>query len=638
MKKIVFSLLLLISISCTTSPKETKAPSSKGSEQEALTGPSTIVPAPAQYLTGQGVFLLQSGMSINLLGDATELKGLADFLIKHPFTKDLNLSVQSSTSNNITLELLPTAMVDLGPEGYSLSVSPARVHIKANKAAGLFYGIQSLLHLIPLDGPAPYTLVACEIKDQPRFAWRGLMLDVSRHFFTVPEVKQYMDAMALYKFNTLHLHLTDDNGWRIEIKALPKLTSVGAWRVERHGTFGDRAPVKAGEPTPYGGYYTHEQIKELVQYGISKHITIIPEIETPGHNMALLAAYPELSCTHEKVFVNPGTNFAEWYADGTFKMLVDNTLNPANEKVYEFLDKIFTEVAMLFPNPYIHIGGDECYHGYWKVDPGVKALMAKENLKDMHEVQSYFIKRVEKILISKNKKLLGWEEILEGGLASKATIMDWRGLHAGVAAAKDGHQVVMTPKTFTYIDYMQGDRSLEFPIYASLSLKKAYSFDPLPDSIDAKNILGGQANLWSEKTPTLRHAFYMTYPRALAVAESVWSPKASKNWNSFIPRVEHHFKLFDRLKWNSSRSLYDGTASVSARDKDLLCTLTTELPDATIHYTMDNTFPDEYAPKYVEPFVVPEGDVTLRFVVVKNDQVMGRMAAIHRNDLLTRVK
>lgn len=621
MKKIIFLFLTLISTTYAQSPFS-----------------AAIIPTPAFAQAGQGSFNLQKGTGITLSGNIGDLQGLADFLIGHPLTKGLNLTVRNASSNVIKLELLKTLAADLGSEGYSLSVNPSLIHIKANKTQGLFYGIQSLLQLLPINGSAPMKISSCEIKDQPRFGWRGLMLDVSRHFFTVPEVKQYIDAMSMYKFNTLHLHLSDDNGWRIEIKSLPKLTSIGAWRAERAGTFGDRTPVKEGEPATYGGFYTHEQIKELVKYAASKHITIVPEIDVPGHSMAMLAAYPELSCTHEKVYVNPGTNFAEWFGNGKFKMLVDNTLNPANEKVYEYLDKVFTEVAMLFPNPYIHIGGDECYHGYWEENAEVKALMARENFKDIHEVQSYFIKRLEKILKSKNKKLLGWDEILEGGLAPEGTVMSWRGMQGGIDAAKLGHDVVMSPTTFAYIDYMQGDRALEFPIYATLTLQKSYAFEPVPEGVNPKYILGGQANLWSEKTPTLRHAFYMSYPRALAIAESVWSPKASKNWNSFTTRVENHFKLFDHLQWNISRSLYDAIATTSKKENDLICTLTTELPEGDIHYTMDNTFPDQFSPKYSSPFVVPEGDVTLRFVVVRKGKVMGRIVAIHRKDLITRAK
>ena len=596
---------------------------------------NNIIPIPVTYKAGTGSFQLKPGTAVSIPQKSAELLRLANQLINHPLTKDLKLIQKNGVSNSIKLEL--SAGASASNEGYTLSVSPGAVLIKANTAAGLFYGIQSFSQLIPLTATnGVYSIPACEISDQPRFGWRGLMLDVSRHFFTVEEVKQYIDAMAMYKFNTLHLHLTDDNGWRIEIKSLPRLTSVGAWRAERFGTFGDRTPVKEGEPTPYGGFYTHEHIRVLVKYAGEKHITIVPEIETPGHAMALLAAYPELSCTHEKVFVNPGTNFAEWFGNGKFKMLVDNTLDPSNELVYEYMDKIFTEVASLFPNPYVHVGGDECYHGYWEKDESCQALMAKEGMKEVMELQSYFIKRCEKILKSKGKKLIGWDEILEGGLAPEATVMSWRGMQGGIEAAKQGHDVVMTPTTFAYIDYMQGDRSIEFPIYASLTLKKTYSFEPIPDGVDPKRILGGQGNLWSEKTPTLRHAFYMSYPRTFAIAETMWSPKEKKAWLDFADRTQHHFNLFDKIQWNISKSLYDAIATTTYKENILKCMLSTELPGGDIHYTIDNTFPDAYSPKYKGEIIVPEGDVTIRFVVVKNGKVMGRTAAIHRKDLIAR--
>lgn len=604
------------------------------SNSSSMAGSNVIVPAPVSYVAASGSFSLKAGTPI--IAKSGDLSDAVNMFVNHPLIKDLRLSKASSGSNGITISLIKEA--SLKPEGYKMNIAPGGIDIQANNPSGAFYALQSLLQLIPVHGKAPYSISSASITDYPRFGWRGLMLDVSRHFFVVDDVKKYMDAMAMYKFNTLHLHLTDDNGWRIEIKALPKLTSVGAWRAERFGTFGDRADVKEGEPATYGGFYTQEQIKDLVKYAAKLNISIVPEIDVPGHSMAILAAYPELSCTHEKVYVNPGTKFSEWYGNGKFKMLVDNTLNPANEQVYNYLDKIFTEVAALFPNPYIHMGGDECYHGYWENDPDCKALMAKENLKDAHEIQSYFVKRVEKIIKSKGKKLIGWDEILEGGLAPEATVMSWRGIQGGIDAAKLGHEVVMSPTTFAYIDYMQGDRSIEFPIYATLTLQKSYSFEPIPDGVEGKYILGGQANLWSEKIPTLRHAFYMTFPRALAIAESVWSPKEKKDWNSFTSRVENHFNLFDKLQWNTSRSLYDAIATTSKANSKLTATLKTEMPGTEIHYTIDNTFPDAYSPKYSAPVDIPEGDVTLRYVVTRGGKILGRTAAISRADLMARAK
>ncbi|RYF47107.1 MAG: beta-N-acetylhexosaminidase, partial [Cytophagaceae bacterium] len=306
-----------------------------------------------------------------------------------------SISPKEGSAGTIQLTLNATPDAKLGDEGYILNATPKGVTITANKPAGLFYGAQTLMQLLPKEIGSKtavstnWAIPSVQITDYPRFGWRGIMLDVSRHFFPKEDVKTFIDQIAKLKYNTLHWHLTDDNGWRIEIKSLPKLTSVGAFRVARSGHFGDRADPKPGEPTPYGGFYTQDDIREIIRYAQDRNVTIVPEIDIPGHSMAALAAYPELSCTKQQVSVNPGTNFADWYGNGTFKMKVENTLNPSDEKVYEFLDKVFTEVAALFPNPYIHAGGDECYKGYWAQDPGCQALMKKLNIHHVEDLQGY---------------------------------------------------------------------------------------------------------------------------------------------------------------------------------------------------------------------------------------------------------
>jgi hexosaminidase len=329
------------------------------------------------------------------------------------------------------------------------------ISISANAFGGYFNALQTLKQLLPVNpSNNRIALPFLSIEDYPRFGWRGLMLDVSRHFFSVEDVKRYINQMVQYKFNVFHWHLTDDEGWRIEIKSLPKLTSVGAWRVDRIGSFGEgRVFPKPGEKATYGGFYTHEQIKDVIAYAKERNVTVVPEIDMPGHCMAVLAAYPELSVNKTPKFVNPGSKFSEWYGDGTFKMLIENTLDPTNEKVYEFAEKVMTEVASLFPGEYIHMGGDECYKGYWEESKDVQAFMKKNKIKDVHELQSYFVKRIEKIVKAKGKKLIGWDEILEGELPSDATVMSWRGMKGGIEAAHKGHKVVMSPTTFAYLDY-----------------------------------------------------------------------------------------------------------------------------------------------------------------------------------------
>ncbi|MFB0944549.1 MAG: beta-N-acetylhexosaminidase, partial [Spirosomataceae bacterium] len=447
----------------------------------------SIIPIPVNYEQTSDMFMLDNQVSIDVRTENGEVKRMVEQFAqiasrsgtKMKFKSVANPSQQDKV---IIFDLNKSPDNQLGEEGYTLEVKNESVQILANKPAGIFNGIQTLRQLLPADyerkdmAMGIGMLMGCKITDYPRFQWRGLMLDVSRHFFTVEEVKEYIDMMARYKFNTLHWHLTDDNGWRIEIKSLPKLTEVGAWRVERFGKFGDRKDPQPDESATYGGFYTQEDIKEIVEYATDRNVSIMPEIDVPGHSMAMLAAYPELSVDGGKRYVNPGTKFAEWYAGGTFKMLIDNTLDPSNEKVYETLDKVFTEVAALFPHEYIHIGGDEAYHGYWEADKVNQKLMKKEGLKNGHELQGYFMRRVGEIIKSKGKKVMGWDEMQEGGLSDGEAIMSWRGIEGGIEAAKLGHPVVMTPKLFTYLDYTQGDHTVEFPIYSDLSLKTAYSF------------------------------------------------------------------------------------------------------------------------------------------------------------------
>jgi len=460
------------------------------------------------------------------------------------------------------------------------------------------------------------------------------MLDVSRHFFTKEEVKAYIDQIARYKYNTLHWHLTDDNGWRIEIKSLPKLTEVGAWRVERAGHFGDRANPKPGEPATYGGFYTHEDIREVVQYAEKRHVTIVPEIDVPGHSMAAIAAYPELSCTGDtSIRVNPGTPFSEWYGNGTFKMLVDNTLNPSDEKVYTFLDKVFTEVAQLCPNPYLHVGGDECYKGFWANDPGCQTLMKKLNIRHVEDLQGYFMNRVEKILSAKGKKLLGWDEILEGGISPGATVMSWRGIKGGIEAAEMGHDVVMTPTTFAYLDYNQGEQTVDPPIYAGLRVSKSYSFEPVPDGVDPKHILGGQGNVWTEQIPHFRHLEYMTYPRAWALSEVYWSPKTAKNWNAFSQRMEGHFQRAELAEINVSTAVYDAIVKTRMQQGKMEVELGTEISGLDIHYTIDDSMPDRFSPKYATPFTLPEGPITLRVQTFRNGKPIGHLITLKKADL-----
>lgn len=607
-----------------------------------------IIPQPVEIQQLAGNFTLSKASTIGY--NRAEAKPVADMLARHLSTPTgFALSAKEGKAAAIYLSLNAKSNDRIGKEGYTLEVGTKSVTIAANQPAGLFYGMQTLLQLFPKEIESPkattpplggggWAVPAVLITDYPRFGWRGLMLDVSRHFFSKEDVKKYIDEMVRYKYNTFHWHLTDDNGWRIEIKSLPKLTEVGAWRVERAGHFGDRAAVQPGEKATYGGFYTHEDIREIVKYAAERNVTIVPEIEMPGHSMAALAAYPELSCTDEKVYVNPGTGFADWFGNGTFRVNMENTLNPSDEKVYEFVDKVLTEVAQLFPNPYIHVGGDECYKGYWKEDAGCQALMKKLGIRHVEDLQGYFMGRVEKMLQAKGKKLLGWDEILEGGISPGATVMSWRGMKGGIEAAHLGHEVVMTPTDYVYIDYCQGDPTIDPPIYAFLRCQKSYSFEPVPEGVDAKLILGGQANLWTEQIPTLRYAEYMTYPRAWALSEVFWSQKKDKNWDNFAKRMEAHFQRSDVAGKNYSKAVYDPIVRTKMVNGKLVLTLASEISGLDTYYTIDDTMPDNHSTKSSgNPVTLPEGPITLRVQQYRNGQPIGHLITLKRGQLEDRV-
>lgn len=608
-----------------------------------------LIPLPVSLERQEGFFELNGSTRI-VAPDQPDARRVADMLaVRLRMPTGLPLPVQqagagtASTAKLILLKLDPGQEKSVGSEGYTLQVTPASVTLSAARPAGLFYGMQTLLQLLPeqvesktLVKGVRWQMPALRIRDQPRFGWRGLMLDVARHFSTKEQVKQFIDEMVRYKYNLLHLHLSDDQGWRIEIKSLPKLTEVGAWRADRTGTFGSFAPPAPDDPSTYGGFYTQEDLKELVKYAADRFVNIMPEIDVPGHSLAALAAYPELSCTPGTYRVNSGEKLMEW-GKGTFWALTDNNLCPANEKVYTFLDQVVTEVAAIFPFEYIHMGGDECAKNFWEKSADIQELMKREQLKDLHEVQSYFVKRVEKIVASKGKKMMGWDEILEGGLAPNAAVMSWRGTKGGIEAAKMGHPVVMAPNTNVYIDLMQGDASIEPPVYGTVRLRAAYDFEPLPEGIDASLVKGGQANLWTEQIYNTRHRQYMVWPRAFAVAESLWSPKNKKEWNGFVDRVEKHFGRFRAAEINYSPSMYDPIVKVSKeRDSSVSVTLSTEVTGLDIYYSFDNSFPDRFYPRYTQPLIPPKDASNLRIVTYRGTAVKGRQMIIPITELQRR--
>lgn len=602
-----------------------------------------IIPEPVSLQKKEGTFALPQQVVIEA-GNQPELKTTVSFLkdrLSIPTGKTVTVS-PSATGAAIRLQLNKTNDAAIGKEGYQLSVTPKQAVIKANTPAGLFYGAQTLVQLFPkeIESATPVTGVkwtapAVDITDYPRFGWRGLMFDVARHFFTKEEVKQYIDQMVRYKYNLLHLGLTNDEGWRIEIKGLPKLTEVGAWNVKKVGYFGAFSPPAADEPRNFGGFYTQDDIKELVQYAKDRFVNILPEVNVPGHSLAAVASYPELSCTPgaDKYVVRSGEQIVNWSTGTKPIALVDNTLCPANDKVYEFVDKVVSQVAALFPFEYIHMGGDECLKNFWEKSDAIKALMQREKLQTMEEVQSYFTARVQKIVAAKGKKLIGWDEIMEGGLPAGTAVMSWRGMKHGTEAAKKGHEVVMSPTTYAYLDYMQADPIIEPRVYASLRLSKSYEFDPLPEGVDPKFIKGGQANLWTEQVYHMRHAQYMTWPRGWAIAESLWSPKEKKNWNNFFRRVEQHFDRYDEAEINYASAVYDPIFKVTrSADKTVQVALSTEVEGLDIYYTVDNTFPDRFSPKYSGPITLPKDAAMLKVITYRGKEPVGRLQVMMKEE------
>jgi hexosaminidase len=517
-----------------------------------------VVPAPVSIKEMSGSFVFSKKSKIILSSLTNENKLAADFLaslVKNPTGFDIPVAEGTKAASGSVFMSIDTAVAN--KEGYVLTVNSQKIIIKAQTAVGLFYAVQTIRQLLPPEverdsvvNNLTLKVPSCEITDEPRFAYRGMHLDVGRHLFPVEYIKRYIDMIALHKMNTFHWHLTEDQGWRIEIKKYPKLTEVGAFRKETIvGHAGKKPAVYDGKP--YGGFYTQEDIRDIVAYAKSKFITVIPEIEMPGHSLAALAAYPELSCTGGPFEV--GT---KW---GVF----DNVYCAGKEETFKFLEDVLTEVIALFPSQYIHIGGDECPKTKWAKCPLCQQRIRQEGLKDEKELQSYFIRRIEKFLISKGKRLIGWDEILEGGLAPEATVMSWRGTAGGIEAAKQGHDVIMSPNKYVYLDYYQCEpEGQPLAIGGYLPLELVYSFNPQFSELNAneqKHILGLQGNVWSEYLSTPQYMEYMTYPRMFAISEIGWTPASKKDFEDFLARFEVQRKRYDKLGINYFKGDYRNT-------------------------------------------------------------------------------
>lgn len=503
--------------------------------------------------------------------------------------------------------------------GYQLKISPEYVSIFARTQTGAINGMQSLLQLQLLQ-PDQRTLPCATITDHPRFGYRGVHLDVSRNFFPATYIKRFLDLMALYKMNTFHWHLTDGAGWRLEIKRYPELTKNAAWR--NYPNWKDwwikgRRYSQEGDPNAYGGYYTQAEAREIVAYAAQRGITVIPEIEMPGHSEEVLAVYPQLSCS--------GIPYK------------NSELCLGNDATFTFLENVLTEVMDIFPSPYIHIGGDEADKKAWKNCPKCQQRIRSEKLKDENELQSYAIRRMEKFLIAHKRKLLGWDEILEGGLAPEATVMSWRGESGGIAAAKEGHNVIMTPGSYCYFDSYQADPATQpEAIGGYLPLDKVYSYEPIPKELDAataKHILGAQANIWTEYIPTSYHLEYMAYPRLLALSEVLWSDTLDKNLANFQQRLQSHYLLLQRLNVNYYRPSYNVTIhpDINAAQHRTVISFGSEQYQPQIRYTLDSSMPNNQSPLYNGPFTVT-GSAPVTAAIFKNDQIQGKPAFLQLDD------
>ena len=593
------------------------------SQKGAIEKDIQIIPKPKQLIRKQGNFQFSATTKFIVNGDAQ--KEIATVLINKLATAAgfrPEISTKIPTKNFIQFKLDPT----LNREGYALDINEKNIIITAGANAGFIYGLESIRQLFPeaIESKSIITTAKWEvpnltIKDEPRFQWRGLMLDLSRHFFDKNYLIETIDRLAMLKMNVLHLHLVDDQGWRIEIKKYPKLTEVGAWRVDQeNAAWNARLVTNPDEKGTYGGFLTQDELKEIVKYAGTKNIDIIPEIEMPAHVSSAIAAYPELACFNQKIGVPSGGLWP-----------ITDIYCAGKETTFEFLQHVIDEVITIFPSKYIHIGGDEATKTNWEKCPDCQKRMKDEGLKDVHELQSYFVKRMEKYINSKGRKLIGWDEILEGGLAPEATVMSWRGTKGGTEAAKQGHDVIMSPESPCYFNFYQGPQNeepLAFDAYNPLN--KVYEFDPVTDTMtpqEANHVLGGQANLWAEYITSPKASEYMIFPRLAALSEVLWSSKENRNWNNFTSRLPSLLKRYDYLGINYAKSAYLVTASAVADldNKVINVTLKNEFQNPDIRYVLGDKNIDNQAIKYVNPIPFKETTV-LKASLFQNDKPVGK--------------
>lgn len=588
-----------------------------------------LVPMPAQVNLLDGKLKFESKVAI--AAKSADEKNVGSFLVTFFKARGVDARVGAQKSN-ISLQVNKQADSRYGAEGYELTVDAKGVTIKANSGAGLFYGAQTLMQLFPTEKKNVIPYVA--IVDEPALKWRGVMLDVARHMVPIEYIKQYVDMLSKYKINTFHWHLTDDQGWRIEIKKYPKLAEISSKRKETlagwYGDYSKANPFKF-DGKEYGGYYTQEQIKDLVAYAAKRYVTIVPEIEMPGHSVSVLAAYPELACKPGKYEV--ATNW------GVFEDIVCPT-----EETIQFYENVLTEVIGLFPGKYIHIGGDEAPKTVWKESKYVQDLMAREGIDHVEKVQGWFNRRIEDFMEKHDRKLIGWDEILEGGISPNATVMSWRGESGGIDAANHGNDVVMSPGSQAmYFDHAQGKVQYEPKDIGrregNATFFRVYSYNPIPHEIDAekrKHIIGAQANVWTEYIKTPEAVNYVTFPRLFALSETLWKPADAKNWNDFTGRLTKHFAKLDAAKVGYRILEPFGLEQINTAGSEFNVALSTPYEGATIRYTTDGTMPSATSPAYTAPITVKAANgekVTFRAVTFLKDGRSSVPAEVVFNDV-----
>lgn len=572
-----------------------------------------VVPMPLEInTTQQASFLLKSGVTVYYPAGNEKMQRNAEFLasyVKAQTGIELQVQAGEGGKGGIVLQL---GLANDNPDAYQLKVDASQVVISSPSEAGVFYGIQTLRKAVDVAEGSNVELPAVEINDQPRFGYRGMMLDVGRHFFSMDEIKTYIDMMALHNINRFHWHLSEDQGWRIEIKKYPKLTEIGSMRKET--VIGHNSGKYDGKP--YGGFYTQEQAKEIVAYAAERYITVIPEIDLPGHMQAALAAYPELGCT--------GGPYEVWTQWG----VSDNVLCAGNDQTIQFIKDVLAEIVEIFPSEYIHVGGDECPKVKWSTCPKcqarIKALGLKSDNKHTKEerLQSYVIHEAEEFLNSKGRKMIGWDETLEGGLAPNATVMSWRGEAGGIEAAKQHHDVVMTPNTYLYFDYYQSKDTETEPmaIGGYLPIERVYSYEPMPKSLspeEQKYIVGVQANLWTEYIPDFKQVQYMVLPRMAALSESQWCAPEKKNYEDFLQRVSRLVNIYAKNGWNYATHIFDVMLDLKPNtETGTLDAVARTIDNAPIYYTLDGSEPTTASEKYTDVIKIDK-PCTLRTVAIR---------------------